>query len=1417
MSQLRRFRLAARANSRLSRRAPPRGLRLEPLEPRLALATDFTGPYALQHWTKTGIAEGTTSIAPSTGSSASAAFSYDVALAGGGISERSAAFTTVAQASGHVAFNYSYSGFHAFFKAFATFNVLNGATSMVAASGPVSGNFAFSGSFEFDVIGGQTFGFEVGGENFDAVSQLRGALTITNFSAPLLPDGDGDGVPDEQDNCRTFANADQADVDADGIGNACDNPVIVVNTADDIENALPGQMPLRQALNLANQQPGRDMISFALPAGSTISLDTGELLIADDLTIAGPGADRLTIDASASDPTPDANDGNGSRVFRIDNRIPLTKPGDPIVATSANSPDSERVANAIDNDVGTKYLNLFRLNTGFTVTPSVGATVVQGIMLNAANDAPERDPASYKLEGSNDGVNFSQISTGDVPVFHNRFASNSIYFSNETPYLVYRLTFPTVRGPGGNSMQIAEAELLGRLADAPFQTTDVEISGLTLTGGDVHDGGAIYNAQSLRVSNTIIRDNSAVADGGGICNLGTSWIASSTLRGNNAGDVGGGVANFGLMTITESVLDHNTAVIGGAIQSFVEPPDEVTTIINSTISANTALGRGGGINNDSGPMVIRNSTITGNTAQSREGGGIFSFPDDQTRTELFSDIVAGNFDQDLNFADGTDINSFVSLGNNLFGPNLYQVVPFSGTWDAANADALATGGDLAAITSAEENAAVFALVDQSQYWNGGSGPWIGGWQPSGSDEPAGGWLWTTGDRFTYSNWAPGEPNNSGDENRIQFFSTAGRAATWNDASSSALPVAYVREKKPLNYHPTDQITFHPMLGPLADNGGPTQTHAVTLGSPAVDGATTGVFAEAVQGDAPIAHYDFEDLAGSNARDRSANGRPAAYVNGPVFGQNNTLADGRNSLGRGVQLDGVNDYVRAPNGFANFSGGLTIEAWVYPTAADNWERILDFGNGEADNNIIFGRQFSSNSLFYETYNGGVSTGQIVAADAIELNVWQHFAITQLPSGAVTIYKNGVPLPTTGTTALPTNVNRTSNFIGRSNWAGDEFFTGQLSELAIYDKPLVAAQIAAHWRAAFAAGEVARYGAASQTSDVAPGTGAGNALDEDFTNFTHTAEGTVDPSWQVDLEGSSPIGRVVLYNRADSAQSRLRDITVDILDAAGQIVYSSPLLNPENQGYSFPAGPPTLTVDVEGQLGHGVNGHTVRVRRTSDADNSGASGQGGIPESNVLALAEVQVFLAAPKTDQRGAARPSTTAIDIGSFEICTAGDADGDGRVTRTDAALLGQNFGRTTVSCGQGDFDNNGRVDTRDLAIVQARLVAVMSPSPATSSAPGSLIASAPRHESAPQIATRRNHVSPSRVVAAATNGPRLIAVRRAKPVDNRSPGANSSADLAAIVDAVLSSPVESAPTRAHRAAASSTSHRQSLSVHRRD
>jgi hypothetical protein len=138
----------------------------------------------------------------------------------------------------------------------------------------------------------------------------------------------------------------------------------------------------------------------------------------------------------------------------------ITAPGAPVFPSSTNSPAAEISPNTVDNTTATKYLNFDKLNTGITVT--TGPSIVNGLSLTSANDSPERDPASYKLEGSNDGTTFTVISQGTVPAFTARYQRQEFAFANNAVYSTYRLTFPTVtNATAANSMQISEIELLG--------------------------------------------------------------------------------------------------------------------------------------------------------------------------------------------------------------------------------------------------------------------------------------------------------------------------------------------------------------------------------------------------------------------------------------------------------------------------------------------------------------------------------------------------------------------------------------------------------------------------------------------------------------------------------------------------------------------------------------------------------------------------------------------------------------------------------------------------------------------------------------------------------------------------------------------------------------------------------------------
>jgi hypothetical protein len=159
----------------------------------------------------------------------------------------------------------------------------------------------------------------------------------------------------------------------------------------------------------------------------------------------------------------------------------ITAPGDVVTSIGGEVPANEPVENAIDNTT-TKYLNFgtdgntsapYVGPTGLTISPQVGSTVVSALRLYTANDAADRDPADFTLEGSNDGTTFNVIASGPLALPTGRNDAGldldpltqdvqEVHFANTAGYTTYRLTFTNVRNNGAaNSMQIGEIELLG--------------------------------------------------------------------------------------------------------------------------------------------------------------------------------------------------------------------------------------------------------------------------------------------------------------------------------------------------------------------------------------------------------------------------------------------------------------------------------------------------------------------------------------------------------------------------------------------------------------------------------------------------------------------------------------------------------------------------------------------------------------------------------------------------------------------------------------------------------------------------------------------------------------------------------------------------------------------------------------------
>ena len=188
-------------------------------------------------------------------------------------------------------------------------------------------------------------------------------------------------------------------------------------------------------------------------------------------------------------------------------------------------------------------------------------------------------------------------------------------------------------------------------------------------------GGAIYNAGTTSLTNTIVAGNGAhgsIGAGGGIHNTGNLTIADSRVTNNATNQGGGGISNTGTLLIVRSTINQHTVNLkGGGI--YNNGGDAI--VANSTISGNVALEDGGGIYTEgSGSSVtVLYSTISNNTADYQangtpgQGGGIAHGVDGTVN--LLGTILAGNFDASNdppNYAPDCS-GSMVSDGYNLIG------------------------------------------------------------------------------------------------------------------------------------------------------------------------------------------------------------------------------------------------------------------------------------------------------------------------------------------------------------------------------------------------------------------------------------------------------------------------------------------------------------------------------------------------------------------------------------------------------------------------------------------------------------------------------------------------------------------------------------------------------------------------------
>jgi hypothetical protein len=225
-------------------------------------------------------------------------------------------------------------------------------------------------------------------------------------------------------------------------------------------------------------------------------------------------------------------------VVEIISTLPdVTQPGD-VITDSGNQRTGFTTTpeNAID-DTTAKYENPgsgLNVNAGFPpfggpvsliVTPASGSTIVTGIRIYTAEGNPERDPADFTLEGSNDGSNFVMVSSSalSLPVDRNATAlqldplteaMQEVLFANNASYTTYRVTFNHVRDDSNASeLQFAELELLGVAgvsAGSPKLSFSSSPGSLTVTSSV---NGTLQSTTALNGTSTVWVNGQSVTAG----------------------------------------------------------------------------------------------------------------------------------------------------------------------------------------------------------------------------------------------------------------------------------------------------------------------------------------------------------------------------------------------------------------------------------------------------------------------------------------------------------------------------------------------------------------------------------------------------------------------------------------------------------------------------------------------------------------------------------------------------------------------------------------------------------------------------------------------------------------------------------------------------------------------------------------
>jgi hypothetical protein len=202
----------------------------------------------------------------------------------------------------------------------------------------------------------------------------------------------------------------------------------------------------------------------------------------------------------------------------------------------------------------------------------------------------------------------------------------------------------------------------------------------------------------------------------------------------------------------------------------------------------------------------------------------------------------------------------------------------------------------------------------------------------------------------------------------------------------------------------------------------------------VTNATTGL----------AAAFGFDEASGTTATDSSGNGNTGT-INGPV-----RTTPGK--FGSALSFDGVNDQVAvADSGSLDLTNGMTLEAWVRPSALTAWRTIL---MKEQTAGLVYGLYANGDTNRPSVHITTNNEKDVRGTAALALNTWTHVAAT-FDGAVLRFFVNGTQVSTANIAGSMTASTGSLRIGGNSIWG--EWFGGLIDEVRVYRRALTAAEL------------------------------------------------------------------------------------------------------------------------------------------------------------------------------------------------------------------------------------------------------------------------------------------------------------------------------------------------------------------------